>query len=842
MKDRLETVRTALSVAGLDEPARPRLLTSTYEITQGTPAQRRFWQEADELDLTEVYSESYPCDAAEIATDDDAIFRETGTAAVYKLEGTIVLASLADGYLRLRVAGSSQEQIEDAASEFRSRFPFAAPGTDSLVPMTFWSFGPFGPQRFTRRIDVSPWDGIQDNYSSDVRSELAGLMDGFEPGKDGQLLLWQGPPGTGKTWALRALASEWRDWAEFHYITDPDAFFGDHAYYMVDVLLHEPYEQEAEEKWRVLILEDTGEMLGASAKAKTGQALSRLLNVVDGLIGQGLRVLVLITTNDELGELHPAVSRPGRCAAQLEFGPLSAEEASTWLGAEVEEGGTLAELYARKPSEGAEGSLLAAAGDPAVPVLDQRPDTQPDAQVETPPQRTNAAQTQWEATLLVEDALTEDGRYIAPGATSWRELPLSLMAMIETSEGGHVGAVLAGRIDEIWRDGNRVMGAGIFDDGEYGQEIARLVSDRTLRGNSVDLAILEYETAPRSDFDESGHRIAESEQVDPFDAMLEGDAPPVFVINDCVIGMSTVCPFPAFADAEIAVVASAAPMVWQYRRQTDMVVIRKELVAAGPEEPGETIEEEGERLMRVVDEALKGLTASAAGLAPLKPPVDWFSDPGFSEPTAITITEEGRIFGHAALWGTCHIGIPDVCVEPPPSPSNYAYFLLGELETEEGQLVSVGKVTLGTGHASKRLGRKATVEHYDNTGAGAADVVAGDDGFGIWVSGALRPDLSAERVRELRAASLSGDWRDTNGHLELCALLAVNVPGFPVPRTRALVAAGADGEAHVLALVAAGVNDGRPRIELTETERNQLAALRAAADGGLEALAELAAA
>jgi hypothetical protein len=79
------------------------------------------------------------------------------------------------------------------------------------------------------------------------------------------------------------------------------------------------------------------------------------LNVVDGMIGQGLRVLALLTTNDELGELAPAAIRPGRCVSRAAdgaigptvFGPMDAAEASEWLGETVEEGGTLAELYAR---------------------------------------------------------------------------------------------------------------------------------------------------------------------------------------------------------------------------------------------------------------------------------------------------------------------------------------------------------------------------------------------------------------------------------------------------------------------------------------------------------------
>src|SRR5262249_55021660 len=84
----------------------------------------------------------------------------------------------------------------------------------------------------------------------------------------------------------------------------------------------------------------------------TGQGLSRLLNVVDGLIGQGLRALVLVTTNETLRSLHPAVSRPGRCASQVEFTAFSAEEAADWLPEPRVEpaprAGTLASLYARE--------------------------------------------------------------------------------------------------------------------------------------------------------------------------------------------------------------------------------------------------------------------------------------------------------------------------------------------------------------------------------------------------------------------------------------------------------------------------------------------------------------
>jgi hypothetical protein len=73
-----------------------------------------------------------------------------------------------------------------------------------------------------------------------------------------------------------------------------------------------------------------------------------------------LRVLVLVTTNEPIKKLHPAVARPGRCAANIEFAALPEDEAAAWLDAHGVSNGTqrtatVAELYAtaegRDPSE-----------------------------------------------------------------------------------------------------------------------------------------------------------------------------------------------------------------------------------------------------------------------------------------------------------------------------------------------------------------------------------------------------------------------------------------------------------------------------------------------------------
>lgn len=196
--------------------------------------------------------------------------------------------------------------------------------------------------------------------------------------------------------------------------------------------------------------------------------------------------------------------------------------------------------------------------------------------------------------------------------------------------------------------------------------------------------------------------------------------------------------------------------------------------------------------------AMDSLTAAAAGLAPIHPPALWFDNPELAGPTPLTVTRDGRVYGHAALWDSCHVGFPGRCVSPPRSNSGYSHFHLGEIEAEDGDAVPVGKITLAAGHASTASGmsEQAARAHYDDTGTVAAYVRAGEDSFGIWLAGAVRSDLPAERLQDLRANPVSGDWRGG----ELIAAHCVPTPGFPIPRAAARLAASA-GEPP-LALVA----------------------------------------
>lgn len=381
----------------------------------------------------------------------------------------------------------------------------------------------------------------------------------------------------------------------------------------------------------------------------------------------------------------------------------------------------------------------------------------------------------WEGVLGVEGYATDDGRYLIPGQISERDLPLTLMAQTVNEE-GHTGAAVCGRIEQIWRVPNpdlsdtavEIWGRGPFDESEFALDVARMVDEQTLRGVSLDLSITDAVPLDPSTFEPI---TAESDLVG-------------LVSGDVIVGMSgkimgaTICAHPAFAEATLRVVPQGNSTV---------------LVAS-------TF---GMSVTRLA------LTASAAGLAPLRPPVEWFQMPEPKHPTPLTVTEDGRVFGHLALWESCHAAYKNVCEKPPRSRSNYAYFHLGRILTENGEQVSVGRMTVGKarsggGHYWDLAGgSKGAIEHYDRTGSVAAFVRATDGKYGIWLCGAVRSDAPPEAIRDMRANPPSGDWRYEKGGLELVAALSVPVPGYPVPYAEmSLVASGDIEEVH--SLIASG--------------------------------------
>lgn len=408
----------------------------------------------------------------------------------------------------------------------------------------------------------------------------------------------------------------------------------------------------------------------------------------------------------------------------------------------------------------------------------------PDAQAPVPDGR-------WEGVIAREGEMTGDGRLIEDGALRWDDLPIPLRVAFK-DVGGHDGAEVCGRIETVERrDNGDIYATGAFDLGSaVGTEAFRQVSEQMSNGVSIDTDDVTFRIMAKADMPEAG--VADSGNVSEDDAAPDtgpdgrvkvaamSSSDELMVIESARLRAATLVAVPAFATARVYA-AGQSPSTSETSERDENVDSEEKMARSAGVDP----------LSR------DSLIAAAI---PTAPPEAWFKDPQLTGPTALVVEDDGRVYGHIAVWGTCHIGQVGKCVEPPTSPSNYAYFRTGALRTAEGTSVAVGHLTMGTGHAGPRDSANAAAEHYDNTGTVFSDVAAGEDAHGIWVAGALRPGITAEQVRVARSAPISGDWRMIRGALELVGALAVNVPGFPVPRPRGLLASG-----EVRSLQASGV-------------------------------------
>jgi hypothetical protein len=244
----------------------------------------------------------------------------------------------------VKVFARTLQDAQTSITEFQEKANPVEITSNGTVNVKFWSVGNNGVEALARDIEVEDWPDVEENYAKGARQGISRLMSMRPPFEGGRIVLWHGPPGTGKSHAIRALIKTWEPWCDANYIVDPDVVFS-RAATLMDLLIgrrsyglvstssypDDAFVLHGSDRWRLFIMEDTDEFLKADAKERRGQAMSRLLNTADGFIGQGLKVLFLITTNEPMHAIHQAVSRPGRCIANTEVGTFNQEEARRWL-------------------------------------------------------------------------------------------------------------------------------------------------------------------------------------------------------------------------------------------------------------------------------------------------------------------------------------------------------------------------------------------------------------------------------------------------------------------------------------------------------------------------------
>ncbi|MFG1660695.1 phage minor head protein [Micromonospora chersina] len=375
----------------------------------------------------------------------------------------------------------------------------------------------------------------------------------------------------------------------------------------------------------------------------------------------------------------------------------------------------------------------------------------------------------WKGTLAPLGAKSGDRRiFAADGEWSFRELPLALRWAREDAP-GHEGAVTIGRITTGEVQKTKLVGAGDFIDAvpELGEALELL--RQGVLFPSVDLDDFEFVFT-----DADGTPIEEMSD-EEWEAFMEAGEEPYITVTKGRVMAVTLVGTQAFMEAKL------------------------ELVDDEPAdgEPSDEEEKEEEPVTAA------GAAATSKQVAPLYPPRAWFDDPGLAELTPITVTADGRVFGHLADRD-CHLSFltGGQCVLP-PDEGGFDWFHRPEIQTAEGDLVAVGHITAGTGHADLQASAAAAVAHYDDTGTQVAVVRAGRDQYGTWVAGSLVPEATEEQVQLLRRSPLSGDWRWIGGARQLVAALCVNVGGFPVVR-------GRSSRGRAYAMVASGWAGWKP--------------------------------
>lgn len=162
-------------------------------------------------------------------------------------------------------------------------------------------------------------NNLELNYGPDfldVHTKILSFLNSDDTG----LVLAYGKPGVGKSSYLRYLLSVLEKKVIYipphliRNIAEPD-FLG-------FLLNHSDF---------ILVIEDAEEIVTDRKDSNNSSAVSNLLNLSDGILGDCIKARIICTFNQDINNIDPALVRKGRLKVEWEFKKLSAEHSNKLL-------------------------------------------------------------------------------------------------------------------------------------------------------------------------------------------------------------------------------------------------------------------------------------------------------------------------------------------------------------------------------------------------------------------------------------------------------------------------------------------------------------------------------
>lgn len=237
-------------------------------------------------------------------------------------------------YCDILTRGDKQEWIESLSSKLKK---FRRREKKKEFELNLISV--IGNNFSLKSIDVKKTRLNLDLYYEDEFLETDKIIrERLNRNKDKGIVLLHGLPGTGKTTYLRYLIGKVKKRVMFvppsvaGNITNPE---------FMNLLLEYPNS--------ILIIEDAENII-MDRQITGSSAVSNLLNISDGLLGDCLNTQIICTFNMPISKIDTALTRKGRLIAKYHFGKLSVAKAQQLsdkmkLGVFVTEPMSLAELF-----------------------------------------------------------------------------------------------------------------------------------------------------------------------------------------------------------------------------------------------------------------------------------------------------------------------------------------------------------------------------------------------------------------------------------------------------------------------------------------------------------------